>query len=315
MNLKFEGKLGRIYSIWFSNLILQIVTFMIYRPWAKTKMRKYLYGSISIFGEGLEYSGTGGELFKGSAKALLWLFLFSAIISIGIAIILGSENSILENVISFILIATLIYYAQYAALKYRLNRTRWRSIRSSLSGKALNYVKFRLKKAVFNIFTLGFLGGRVDLAAKEYIINNISTGSIKWKFAGDIKTLDNIHFITWILAIPTLGISRFWYKAALKNYTWSSTKIENISFSANYSAGKILKLYFGNILLFIITLGFGLPSILYRTVKFAVDNVEIIGNEADLQMLQSQQTSSATGDGLEGLVDSDSDYDLDWGIW
>jgi hypothetical protein len=58
-----------------------------------------------------------------------------------------------------------------------------------------------------------------------------------------------------------------------------------------------------------------MPIIINRIVKFAVANLEIIGSLDDLQILQSSYHSSSTGDGLEGLVDNDSDLDLDWGIW
>jgi uncharacterized membrane protein YjgN (DUF898 family) len=314
MSLKYESKLSTIYYIWFFNLILKILTLMIYTPWAKTRMRKYLYGSISIFGENLQYSGTGRELFKGSAKAIIFLFLLSLISSIAAAF-LFIKGSFLESVISIILIAGLVYYAQYSALKYRLNRTRWCGIKSSLSGKSFNYLKFRFTRAIFNILTLGFLGGRVDLSAKKYVINNISTGTLKWNFEGDVNALDKINFITWILAIPTLGISRFWYIAALKNYCWQATKIGNISFVSDYKAGEIFNLYLGNLIILICSFGFGMPIIINRIVKFAVANLEIIGSLDDLQILQSSYHSSSTGDGLEGLVDNDSDLDLDWGIW
>lgn len=314
-NLEYNGALGSIYKIWFSNLLLQIITLLIYRPWAKTKMRKYLYGSISIFGDRLEYSGTGGELFKGTAKAFLWLFLFSLAFSAIIALIFGKPISLLEQILSYLVIAGLIYYSQFSALRYRLNRSRWRSIKASLAGKASDYMKFRLKRMVFNIFTLGLLVGRTDVAAKKYLIDNISIGSVKWNMDADERALDKINFITWILALPTLFLSRFWYKAALKNYTWNSIKVENIRFNATYSGGKIMGLTFSNLFILILTLGFGTPIILDRSLQFLTNNLEIIGSDADLSLLQSSQNSGATGDGMDDLVNDDSDMNLDWGLF
>ncbi|MBM5781940.1 MAG: DUF898 domain-containing protein [Pelagibacterales bacterium] len=315
MNIKFTGQIGKIYSIWFSNLILQILTLAIYRPWAKTKMRKYLYGSILIFNDRLEYSGTGKELFRGSIKAIFWLFLLSLMVSISVTVVFGTK-SFIDDILSILLIMGLLYYAQYAALKYKFNRTRWRGIKSSLTKKSTAYAKFRFKKTLLNIVTFGFLNGRIDSDIKEYIINNIKTGSLNWSFEGNRKELDKINFVTLILLVPTLGISSLWYKAALKNYTWRSTKIGDISFNASYSGGKIFALYFTNILLLFCTIGLAIPFILYRTVNFAISNIEILSTEENIALFQSQQNiNSATGDALESLVDDDSDYDLDWGIW
>lgn len=314
-NLEYKGSLGSIYKIWFSNLILQVITILIYRPWAKTKMRKYIYGSISIFGDRLEYSGTGGELFKGTTKAFLWLFLFSLAFSAVIALIFGKPISLLEQILSYLVIAGLIYYSQFSALRYRLNRSRWRSIKASLSGKASNYMKFRLKRMVLNIFTLGLLIGRTDVAAKKYLVDNMSIGSIKWNMDADERALDKINFITWILAIPTLFFSRFWYKAALKNYIWNSIKVGNIRFNATYSGSKIMKLSFTNLFILIFTLGFGIPIILDRSLQFLANNLEIIGSDEDLNILQSSQNSGATGDGIDDLINDDSDMNLDWGLF
>jgi len=36
---RYKANIKTIYGIWFKNLFLEMVTFMIYRPWAKTNMR------------------------------------------------------------------------------------------------------------------------------------------------------------------------------------------------------------------------------------------------------------------------------------
>lgn len=312
MNLKYTGAIGKLYWIWFTNLIFQTITLYIYRPWAKTKIRKYFYSNISIFGDRLEYSGTGRELFKGYAQAMLYLMILSAILSTMIAIFLGNA-SFIEAVLSYIPLMALLYYAQYSSLRYRFSRTRWRGIRASISGSGIKYMWFRLGRALINLLTLGFATGKSDLMAKKYLIEDSSIGSVKFKLSGDVSDLNRVNAITLILAIPTLFISRFWYIAALKSYVWNHLNVDNIRFQADFTGFKFLRLFLGNILIISFTFGLGMPFILQRSVKFFTNNIQIIGSEEDLGIFQASASASAFGDGLEGVTEDG--LDLDIGIW
>ena len=47
------------------NLLLTIVTLGIYRFWAKTRIRRYLWSQTEFLGDRFEYTGTGKELLIG----------------------------------------------------------------------------------------------------------------------------------------------------------------------------------------------------------------------------------------------------------
>ncbi len=324
MNLAYTGKTSQVFKIWLGNLFLQIITLGIYRPWAKVKMRRYLYRNILVFGDSLEYSGTGKELLKGSAKALLLVVVLPVIaVSILAAIIfsfLGVTNTddLLDGVVNlayFIFFGVLIWYAQFAALRSRLNRSRWRSIRARLDGKAKSYVFFRFGRFLLNIITLGFAIGRSDLLSRKYLIDRISIGSNKFTFDGDHKALDGANFGSLLLAIPTLFLSRLWYANKRRNYFWNSIKVtDEIHFSADFSFRSSLGLLLSNLLLIIVTLGFAIPYCLNRSVKFLVDHIQIHGDPKGVKFLQSHQNSRLTADALESMMES-SDIDFDLGIW
>ena len=75
--LTYAGSTGQIYKIWFKNLLFMIITFGIYRAWAKVRIRKYLWAHTSIDGDAFHYTGTGGELFRGYMKVALLYFVVS----------------------------------------------------------------------------------------------------------------------------------------------------------------------------------------------------------------------------------------------
>lgn len=60
----YEGRPGLV-GLLSKNYFLTLITIGIYRFWAATRLRRYLWSNIRIGGDGLEYTGTGRELFLG----------------------------------------------------------------------------------------------------------------------------------------------------------------------------------------------------------------------------------------------------------
>src|ERR1700761_78509 len=72
--LTYDGNVGELYGIFLKNLLLTIVTVGIYRFWATTAMRRYVWSHMRFQDERFEYTGTGGELFKGFLLAMGIMF-------------------------------------------------------------------------------------------------------------------------------------------------------------------------------------------------------------------------------------------------
>ena len=62
-NFEHDGAAATLAPIVIVNTLLTIITLSIYRFWAKTRVRQYLWDQTSLDGDRLEYSGTGKELF------------------------------------------------------------------------------------------------------------------------------------------------------------------------------------------------------------------------------------------------------------
>lgn len=75
--VEYDGKTTELYKIFFLNLFLGIITLGIYHFWGKTRKRRYMTASFSLLGDRFEYTGYGGELFKGFVKALAILLVVS----------------------------------------------------------------------------------------------------------------------------------------------------------------------------------------------------------------------------------------------
>src|SRR5688572_4329104 len=69
-NVRYAGTGSGLFLIFFKNLLLTIVTFGIYLPWARTERRKYLWQNLEFGGQRFRWHGTGRELFFGYLKVL-----------------------------------------------------------------------------------------------------------------------------------------------------------------------------------------------------------------------------------------------------
>ena len=55
----YTGQRGALFGLAFKTALLTVLTLGIYRFWAKTRIRRYVWSSVSIDGDRLEYTWTG----------------------------------------------------------------------------------------------------------------------------------------------------------------------------------------------------------------------------------------------------------------
>ncbi len=92
---RFEGTWQEFAPIAFTNLLLTIVTLGIYRFWATTRERQYLWSRSRFVDETLEWNGTGKELFVGFLLVLvLYLLPFFLLSQVAQALILRGQEQL-----------------------------------------------------------------------------------------------------------------------------------------------------------------------------------------------------------------------------
>ncbi|HEY4544918.1 MAG TPA: YjgN family protein [Pedomonas sp.] len=161
VSIEFEGNWREYFGIALVNLLLTIVTLGIYRFWAKTRSRQYLWSRTIVMGEALEYTGTGLQLFLGALIAFFAVLLpFTILMSVAQAMAMSGQ----------VMIAGLIYLAAmpamiyllgvglYRSQRYLLAQTSWRGIRGGMTTGGWAYGLGFLGRGLAVIFTL-FLAG------------------------------------------------------------------------------------------------------------------------------------------------------------
>jgi uncharacterized membrane protein YjgN (DUF898 family) len=162
--VEFTGVGSEYFRIWIVNLLLILVTFGIYIPWAKVRKLKYFYNNTQIDGHSLDFHGNARQMLRGTLIAGVFFVLYSiaADFSAVAAWIAG---------LAFIAIWPPIYRA---AVKFRLANTSWRGMRFRLHNASLKeaYLSIGIPNALIIIpfLILGTAGA--DQAAKNAAFNS-----------------------------------------------------------------------------------------------------------------------------------------------
>ena len=201
----FTGSGWSLLKIHLGNYLLILLTLGVYSFWAKVKVRRYLWENTAILGEPLEYTGTGGELFKS--------FLIVMVLGVVCMVIVYACSVFLPFASPFALYVLLVplgHFATYQALRYRLTRVLWNGIRGNMDGSATRYA---LAGTGYTLLTFASLFLLLPLATARLTgrrLNAAVFGSRRFRFSGGSGPL----FASWLpaclLALLVLAGACFW---------------------------------------------------------------------------------------------------------
>lgn len=302
--LSFNGNGGEYFGITIVNLLLTVITLGLYYPWAKARQLQFLYGSTEFNESRFEFHGTGAEMFKGFLKAIL---IFAIIYA---TVFLFAYLNMPFVAISTIYLGlfSIIPLALHGSYKYRMSRTSWRGIRFGYRGDKGELYKIFSKGVLLTVVTIGIYGAWLSMNLRNYILGKIKFGSAKFSYNGDGGIYFWMNVKGYILTILTLGVYFFWWQKDVFSYYINNLKLihddQYIDFKCSATGGEFFGLLVVNFLILIFTLGIGYPWIVARSLRFIFSKVEITGNVAFNNLIQSEENyTDATGDDMSDMLD------------
>ena len=177
---KYMGKGGPLFRLYFITALLTLLTLGIYRFWAKTRMRKYIWSATTGDGDSFEYTGTGLEKFLGFLVAIVILAIYLGIVQMalfyfGLNLFVEPQNEIQALAqlgaiyITLLAVLPLMLFAQYRARRYKMARSRWRGIRFGMENGAWGYAGRAMGYYLLNALTLGLLNPLVTFRLEKYM--------------------------------------------------------------------------------------------------------------------------------------------------
>lgn len=202
LNFAYVRRPG-LWKIMFTNLFMGVITLTIWHFWGKTNVRRHIWSCIHINGEPLEYSGTGGELFRGF-MAVFVVFILPVLLIMGwLSLSLGpSHPAILRpNLLFFVAGYLLSGFALYKARNYQLSRTNWRGIRGNMDGSAGLYSLTYFGNILAKWFSLGWATPVMNVVMSQQMIGDMRFGDAAFKFKGRAGPLYPTYALCWFLTL------------------------------------------------------------------------------------------------------------------
>lgn len=299
---KFQGDGRTLFGISFLNLIKTVFTLGVYRFWAKTNVRQYIWSQTLFSGDRFSYHGTGKELMRGAVwfgVVLILLVLATVYVMFNIGLEEGELASDLLGLIILIMLPALMV----GAWRYRLSRTAWRNIRFSFRGKRMEAVTLYIVGGILSGLTLGLYWPFFKMKTEKFWRENSWFGDMQFRFSGVGKDFF-AKFILAILLTPlTLGFYLFWFIADLKRYLWSHTHVGGATCRFPITGKDYMKLKVANFFIILFTFGLGFPWVVIRNQKFVTDNMVLAGNIELNHIVQQMKDSGAFGEEAMDIMD------------
>lgn len=290
----FRGMGKELFGLYFINTLKTILTLGVYRFWAKTKVRQYIWSNTEFAGDAFSYHGTGKELFRGFIK---YIGLLIPVIAGVVALeIYGGETGLLISNLMPLLFLPLVPILMVGAWRYRLSRTAWRGIRFSFRGERKQALMIYLKGAVLTGITLGLYWPYFRMQAETFWRGNSWFGDLKGEFTGDARDIFGKYVLAIFLTIITLGVYWIWFTATMTRYYWAHTRFGNAHFRFTATGGELFVLNLVNTLLLIVTVGLAYPWVVIRNQKFFTEHLTFDGDIDLDSVVQDMKESGSIGE-------------------
>jgi uncharacterized membrane protein YjgN (DUF898 family) len=337
----FDGNWREYAPIAFTNLLLTIVTLGIYRFWATTRTRRYLWSHTRFIDDRLEWTGTGKELFVGFVMVILIVGLPFLFIQFGAQALILQGRGGLAALLTFASVLTISYMvglARFRALRYRLSRTWWHGIRGGSDDQGFGYGFSYLWKNFVGMIALGLLIPWSMMSLWNERWNKMSFGPYAFEAKGSSGETFGRFLLFYLLPIllfavfafagisqmanPSgaagfmgtiillvlgfylgLGLIALAFYAKFFRVAVGGLSLAGLDFTFQARTKDWLLLFLGDIALVICTLGIGAIFLQYRHWKFFATHMEATGEIHADELTQSQTKTARHGEGLLDALD------------
>jgi uncharacterized membrane protein YjgN (DUF898 family) len=298
----FHGSGAAFFALVFKNMLLTLLSFGIYLPWAKTERRKYLLQNVEIAGHRLRYHGTGRELLVGYAKVVIGYLVFFGFPAL-LGKVAGSGASVTAQVVLGLALVALIPYAVWGSQAYLLSRTSYRGARFRLQGDFRAFVRVLVGGYFLTLLTLGFYAPVWTHRMYRELTNGSALGSRHFEYRGE----DRVAF--WLamkglgLGLLTFGIYLFWYQAALQRYRFANTHFDGAHGVLEVTGGELFQLFLLQVFALTFSFGLAFPWVTVYTLRFYLARTRFEGSIDFARIYGSDARGDAAADGLADVFD------------
>ncbi len=124
LRIEFTGSGSEYFRIWIVNLLLTLVTFGLYYPWAKVRKLRYFYGNTLVGAHPLDFHGDPKRMLRGFLLVGALLLLYS----------IAGNVSPTAGLVALVIVAIVWPALFRASQQFRMANTSWRGLRFGFVG-------------------------------------------------------------------------------------------------------------------------------------------------------------------------------------
>ncbi len=280
------------------NFLLTVLTLGIFYFWGKTRIRRYIWATTYVDGEPLHYEGRGLEMLLGSLTSIVGLVIFG--ICVCALIIVAPTPDTARSLILLLLLLPAIFFIRpcihYRSIRYIASRTKLRGIQWFVEGSPFGYSLRYAARLMLSILTLSLAYPWMRAANWRDRVGNTRFGDAQFSSDAKGSELILVWFVCVLLAVPTVSLSFFYYRAYELLYLINSTSLTGKKVVITASRLELMWLKVTSTLLLIITVGLGYPWVLARQIRWWSAHVESTGAIDYSRIRQSQAPAPLLGD-------------------
>jgi uncharacterized membrane protein YjgN (DUF898 family) len=211
-SFQYTGTFGEFLGVAIGNIVLTLATLGIYRFWATARERRLLWSRSQFIDDGLEWTGTGRELFFGF---LIALFVFVFPLTLLYLVLQGlvmRDQPVLAGALIVaitILLTFLRGFANFRGLRYRLTRTWWHGINGGGEGSALRYGGETLLRNLASWLTLGAILPWVNTRLWRSRWQRMFFGNAAFASSPRWKELIGFYMLMYVMPVLIIGVPAF----------------------------------------------------------------------------------------------------------
>jgi len=218
---EYNGETGSFFMLSCITTALTILTLGIYRFWAKSRIRRYIWSATAPNQDPMEYTGTGTEKFLGFLIAMVFLAVYLGLTQLlfgflGFSLVDVATTDpdsfevdpaqFIAPLATFATIIPLVLFARYRARRYMLSRTRWRGVRFGMDKGAIGYAVRGMLFGLLTIVSLGLLWPLMTFQLEKYMTDRTWYGDAQFEQEGKWTELYRsfVHVLLGVLALLIL---------------------------------------------------------------------------------------------------------------
>lgn len=338
--LAHHGRAGPMARLSLLNLLYNILTLSLWRFWGKTRVRRALWGDTTLWGDPFEYTGTGGELFKGFLVAMIAVLAPLMIALQFIEDMLAADDPrgvpllLVWQALGFFLLMAGLYRVR----RYQLGRTLWRGIRAGQTGSAIRYGLMVCGTVLAAILSLGWALPWGQARLERYRMGNTTFGDRSFASAMDSRGLYGAFAMAWfagllaiggaaglawmmveagrpalawagLILLPPAALPYAHYRARFYRRLAETTRFDGLAFAApGIRAGNLARLALGNLVIVTLSLGVLRPLAAQRLFRFACAHLRFDGSVEWASIHQNQAARPRMGEGLAAALDGAGEF-------